>query len=180
MNLGRMLGNLKKYKINKLNKRNSIYKKINANGKDILESEKFINTKKHIQHGDVSVNQHCKSVAKVSLIINRFLHASGNEKDIVRGALLHDYFLYDWHCQKRQKGEIMHGFTHAGKALVNAKKDYMLNQVQQNIIGSHMWPLNITKLPRCKEAWIVTAADKYCSLMETLHIHRGNCKEKVI
>lgn len=25
----------------------------------------------------------------------------------------------------------------------------------------------------CREAWIVTMADKWCSLMETFHVHKG-------
>ena len=31
-----------------------------------------------------------------------------------------------------------------------------------------MWPLTITP-PRCREAYVIVAYDKYCSLMETLH-----------
>ena len=32
-----------------------------------------------------------------------------------------------------------------------------------------MWPLTISAVPMCREAWIVTMADKWCSLMETFH-----------
>ena len=40
-----------------------------------------------------------------------------------------------------------------------------------------MWPLTIVP-PMCKEAWIVSVADKYCSTMETLGFHKGtNIKE---
>ena len=28
--------------------------------------------------------------------------------------------------------------------------------------------------PACREAWIVTAADKWCSLLETLYIYKGH------
>ena len=31
----------------------------------------------------------------------------------------------------------------------------------------HMWPLTITP-PRCREAYVIVAYDKYCSMMETL------------
>lgn len=38
----------------------------------------------------------------------------------------------------------------------------------------HMWPLTISAVPMCREAWIVTMADKWCSLMETFHVHKGH------
>ena len=34
-----------------------------------------------------------------------------NEKSLIRGALLHDYFLYDWH--KSDQGHRLHAFFHA-------------------------------------------------------------------
>ena len=90
------------------------------------------------------------------------------ERDIIRGALLHDYFLYDWHHHTHKKGwKNLHGFTHPETALNNARKEYHLSPREQDIIKKHMWPLTVVP-PRCREAWIVTAADKYCSLLETV------------
>ena len=40
---------------------------------------------------------------------------------LVRGALLHDYFLYDWHQPHKEYG--LHGFTHPSTALRNAVQD---------------------------------------------------------
>lgn len=40
------------------------------------------------------------------------------------------------------------------------------------IIRKHMWPFTIAP-PTCREAWIVTAADKYCSLPEMLRLRKG-------
>ena len=53
--------------------------------------------KNYIQHGDVTVFEHCIAVAEYSCRIAEFLHLSVNRKVLIRGALLHDYFLYDWH-----------------------------------------------------------------------------------
>lgn len=140
--------------------------------KDILDSKNFQCTKKHIQHGNMTVHEHCVNVAKTSLRIKEFFHISCNKRDLIRGALLHDYFLYDWHVEDKENPHKWHGFYHPGNALRNARKEYILTSRQEDIIRKHMWPLTIVP-PMCREAWIVTMADKYCSLMETLHLHRG-------
>lgn len=138
---------------------------------DILNSENFKSTKAYIQHGNMSVHEHCINVAKTSLAICDKLGIKCNTRDLVRGALLHDYFLYDWRKTDTIKTHNLHGFFHPGKALRNAKKEYCLTKKQEDIIKKHMWPLTIVP-PMCREAWIVTTADKYCSLMETLYIHK--------
>lgn len=147
-------------------------KAIRKYGKDILSSENFIKTKEHIQHGNMTVHEHCINVAKTSLMIKEKLHIRCNNRDLVRGALLHDYFLYDWHKNDIDNPHRLHGFYHPEKALANAKKEYMLTERQEDIIKKHMWPLTIVP-PMCREAWIVTTADKYCSLLETLHLQKG-------
>lgn len=82
----------------------------------------------------------------------------------VRGALLHDYFLYDWHQPHKEYG--LHGFTHPSTALRNAVQDFDLNAVERNIIARHMFPL-VPIPPRYRESVIVCLADKFCSLNET-------------
>ena len=148
---------------------------------DILNSDNFQKIKEHIQHGNMTVNEHCINVAKTSLRIRDKLHIKCNKRDLIRGALLHDYFLYDWHKNKIRPSRFykfyeLHGFTHPGTALKNAKKDFRLTPREQDIIKKHMWPLTVIP-PMCREAWIVTAADKYCSLMETLHLHGKKTKK---
>ena len=140
--------------------------------RDILDSPNFRSTRGHIQHGNMSVNEHCINVAKTSLYIRNKLGIRCNTRDLVRGALLHDYFLYDWHKSDLAAPHKLHGFFHPARSLKNARKEYYLTPRQEDIIIKHMWPLTV-KPPMCREAWIVTVADKYCSLMETLHIHRG-------
>ncbi len=144
---------------------------------DILNSANFQRTKEHIQHGNMTVNEHCINVAKTSLMIKKKLHITCNQRDLVRGALLHDYFLYDWHKKDLKNPHKLHGFYHPGTALRNAKKEYVLTKRQEDIIKKHMWPLTVVP-PMCREAWIVTAADKYCSLMETFRLHKGKIKTR--
>lgn len=148
--------------------RKEIRRKIEQYAQDILESGNFRKTEQYIQHGNVSVQRHCLSVAECSLLIEDKLRKLGihcQEREMVRGALLHDYFLYDWHDKTSHKR--LHGFHHPGVALVNASKEYRLSDRERDIIVKHMWPLTM-KPPACREAWIVTAADKYCSLKETI------------
>ena len=137
-----------------------------------------MNSKNSIQHGTVSVMEHSIAVAQCALEISEKLPFSVREKELVRGALLHDYFLYDWHDKEVTWRNIvrfyeMHGFTHPSTALTNAKKQFKLTKREEDIIKKHMWPLTV-KPPVCREAWVVTMADKYCSLLETFHIRKGN------
>ena len=145
---------------------------------DILESENFQNTRNYIQHGSIPVRRHCIDVAKQSVAISKFLKIPCNERDLIRGALLHDYFLYDWHDKNRENYQMLHGFYHPGIALKNASKEYPLTLREKDIIKKHMWPLTVVP-PLCREAWIVTTADKYCSLLETLRLRKGAKKARV-
>lgn len=142
---------------------------------DILNSENFQSTKKHIQHGSMSVNEHCMNVAKCSLSITEKLGIKCNKEEMVRGALLHDYFLYDWHDKDHISITNLHGFYHPGIALKNASKEYDLTDREKDIIKKHMWPLTVIP-PKCREAWIVTLADKLCSTLETIRIAKGTSK----
>ena len=147
-------------------------KKLKKYANDIFESDNFKSTKEYIQHGNMSVQEHCINVAKASLYIRDRLKIRCNTRDLIRGALLHDYFLYDWHKSDKVNSHRLHGFFHPARALYNARKEYHLSPRQQDIIIKHMWPLTVIP-PMCREAWIVTTADKYCSLLETFYIQKG-------
>ena len=149
------------------------YRKIQRAAPDILKSDNFYRTKQHIQHGNVTVNDHVRDVAMYSLALSEKLHISCNREELIRGALLHDYFLYDWHTPDKVKPHRLHGFFHPGRALKNASREYKLTEREKDIIRKHMWPLTPIP-PKYREAWIVTTADKWCSLMETLRLHRGH------
>ena len=151
--------------------RRKFYRLLKENAYDILHSENFQKTRHHIQHGTMPVYRHCLDVAKQSIQINKALGLGCSERDLIRGALLHDYFLYDWHDKNRENYQKLHGFYHPGIALKNARKEYHLTRREEDIIKKHMWPLTVVP-PLCREAWVVTAADKYCSLLETLKIRK--------
>ena len=123
--------------------------------------------KSFTQHGMTSVFEHTISVAKYSLKMANVLEKFGakiDRRSLVRGAILHDYFLYDWHHHDGR----WHGFTHSDSAARNAAEDFDISPREENIIKSHMWPLTLRHLPRSREAAIVCIADKLCSAKETL------------
>ena len=53
--------------------------------------------KGYIQHGRFSVYAHSFLVASLCVYIAEKLRLKLDTRSLVRGALLHDYFLYDWH-----------------------------------------------------------------------------------
>ena len=128
-----------------------------------LEREgKLRQERNYMQHGTTSVYEHSIKVAYISLYAVERMHLRVDRRSLVRGALLHDYFLYDWH--ENDKSHRLHGFFHAGAVLRNAVRDYELNRVERNIIARHMFPFP----PHYKEAWIVCMADKFCAGSETM------------
>lgn len=133
-------------------------------GEDILYSKGMQSEKNFIQHKQISVYTHSLSVAYVCVYIVKKFHLKVDERSLVRGALLHDYFLYDWHDS--DASHKWHGFTHAETALRNAERDFELNKIEKNMILKHMFPLNI-KPPRYRESCILCLADKICATYET-------------
>lgn len=130
------------------------------------------------QHGSVSTLRHVLNVRDVSFWMNRRLKLRADEKDLVTGAVLHDFYLYDWH-RKEEARYGLHGFAHPEVACRNARRVFRVSPRAEGVIRSHMWPLTLRAVPRTREAWIVCAADKVCSLWETV-FRRGDGGEKGI
>jgi len=147
-------------------------KELFTRGHDILLDPKAQQMKNFTQHGKTTVFEHCVSVAKFSLLMAQYLEKRFNikfDKDsLVRAALLHDYFLYDWH-DKTIPGHNIHGFTHPRTACMNADRDFGLNEVEKDIISKHMYPLTFMP-PKYRESVLVTLADKWCAICETFKV----------
>ena len=142
---------------------NDYYKQIEENASDIINSEKFIKQKKYIQHRKVSVYDHVIKVTIYSLRIVDKFRFKVDKKSLIRGCLLHDYFLYDWH--ENDKSHRLHGFIHAKRALINAENDFELNKIEKNMIYTHMFPMNL-RVPKYKESVILCICDKICATKE--------------
>ena len=133
--------------------------------KETRENSRFDQNDQYIQHGTTTVKTHCINVAQTAYFMSHRLHIKVHERDLIRGALLHDYFLYDWHdkCIKNS----IHGFTHPGKALKEASKDFELTKIEKDMIRSHMFPLTV-RPPKYREGVLLCIADKLCALQETI------------
>ena len=132
---------------------------------DILSSPLFLREKSFLQHGAYTVYDHSVAVALLCL---RFARRSGWRLDLeslARAALLHDYFLYDWHIKPHPKH---HANLHPEYASETATRDFGLNELEKEAIRCHMWPFHFFSFPSSKEAWILNICDTHSALKETL------------
>ena len=134
-------------------------------GADVLSSPGMQREKLLIQHGETTVYAHSVRVALLSVRIAQALRLKVNPRALVRGALLHDYFLYDWH--KPHPDNKWHGFTHPRTALQNAERDFELDPRERDMILRHMFPL-VPVPPVHREGFILCLADKISALRETV------------
>lgn len=134
----------------------------------IYKDEKYKRLLNYVQHGNITTYEHCISVAKVSFWINRRMNLNCDEKELVVAALLHDYYLYDWHT----KGDYLHGYHHPSIAADCAVRDFAVSAREASAIRSHMWPLTLFNMPDNRPGWIIVFADKWCSVQETI---RNRC-----
>lgn len=134
---------------------------------DLLENPDVKKMNNFIQHSDVSCLMHCIHVSFISYIICKKLRFHFTKA--ARGGLLHDMFLYDWHTKHPFK---LHGFTHPTTALINAQNSLSLDCCEEDIILNHMWPLTIYRIPKYKETYVVTFADKLCTVFEVFRLNK--------
>ncbi len=135
-------------------------------GADILDSEEYVKCAECIQHGNTSVREHEISVALACVNIARHLPLKFDYRALVRGSLLHDFFLYDWH--DKNKNVDNHALNHASYALRNAAESFSINPIEADMIRKHMFPLNLAP-PKYRETFILTLSDKIVTIAETLN-----------
>lgn len=133
---------------------------------NICKKTDLLKLDNYIQHGDTSCLWHSIAVAYYAYCFFKYFNIKCDEKSLIYGALLHDYFLYDWH--EHDKSHRFHGFTHPTTALNNAYKHYNLNKCEVDIIKNHMFPLTLVP-PHHRESIMVSLSDKVCSSLETFN-----------
>jgi len=131
--------------------------------KDIIENSSVISLKEHLQHMESSRYEHCYEVAYYTYKITKKLKL--DYISATRGAMLHDFYFYDWRNKGVDGQKRFHAYRHPRIALNNANENFELNEIEKDIILKHMWPLTI-RFPRYFESFIVTLVDKYCATKE--------------
>ena len=134
--------------------------------KDIIRNNDF---KKlyNIEHHGISRWEHLNKISYYSYKIARKLNF--NCIDAARGGLLHDFFLDGNERTKLKK--FTDTFTHPKKALKTANDNFYINDVQSNIIISHMFPLYLS-IPKYKESILVHIVDKVIGGHEMINEYR--------
>ncbi len=133
---------------------------------NLKQNTDFEKLKDYTHHYHTSTYYHSIWVAYISFCISKFLRLKCDDETIIYGALLHDYYLYD--CHDEQDKMSFHLFKHPHISVHNAKRDWNINPIQENMIKRHMFPLTLVP-PRYKESVIVNLVDKGCALYECLH-----------
>ena len=123
----------------------------------------FDHLKQYKHHFKTTTYHHSIGVAYFSFYISRLMGIKCDDETLIYGALLHDYFLYDCHNGERS----LHLFKHPNISVQNAKRDWKINKIQENIIRRHMFPITLIP-PKYKESIIVSLVDKGCTIYEIL------------
>ncbi|HIT43357.1 TPA: HD domain-containing protein [Candidatus Avacholeplasma faecigallinarum] len=129
----------------------------------IVKTSKYRLMKNYRHHNNCSTYSHSLKVAYLCYTY-ALKHKNIDLKSLIRGALLHDYYLYDWH--DKESWHRLHGYKHPKFSYQNAIKDYEnINKIEKDIILHHMFPLTINP-PKTKEGWIVCYFDKVASFLD--------------
>ena len=133
--------------------------------RDILEDTEFQKLSLYRQHRKTTRLMHSINVSYISWHIARKLGCDA--RMAARAGLLHDFCLYDFREKPPTGG--FQAFYHPRVAARNSQEVFGISEREKSAILSHMFPLG--PVPKNREAWIITMADKICASMEYCHIY---------
>lgn len=136
---------------------------------DIVSNKNFQKLKNFNQHYDTSCYEHCYRASYYCYKISKKF--GWDYVSLTRAAMLHDFFLYDWH-DKTVDRKGLHAFTHPEQACLNASILFDLNEKEKSIIKTHMWPVTLKDYPKSKEGLLLTFVDKYCAISESISYYK--------
>jgi len=146
---------------------NETKEKLEAIYQTFLNDEKIKRMKDIKMHRGSNCYEHSFKVAKKAMKMALRSHKKNlNLEALLIGAILHDYYLYDWREDRSKLKK--HAKKHPYIAAENAMRDFGISEEVKKIIESHMWPFNFKNFPETKEARIVDIADNNVALCEAL------------
>lgn len=120
-------------------------------------------------HLTVTIFDHSMFVAYVAYLLARG-GMRGDPAAAARAGFLHDLYMYHKRIAGSHDG--IQCFDHPAAALANSTRLFpWLSWRERNAIEAHMFPL-AKHVPRCREAWAVTLADKFCAILELCQLYR--------
>jgi uncharacterized protein len=137
-------------------------KKFDLLVEDIKKNKKFNKLNKELHHG-ITRYEHSMRVARWTYKICNLFHMK-NKEEITRAALLHDFYINDDLLSESGASKLG---EHPEVALVNSLKYFKLDNIQKDIIKTHMFPCNLN-VPKYKESWLVSGVDKIVGTYEML------------
>lgn len=141
---------------------------------DVTSSDVFASMKNYKHHVNSNVYDHSVKVAYLCYLHHKRFKMKAPISELVRAALLHDFFLYD--CHSGSIRGIRHLLLHPRRALENARLHFgNITEREADAIRSHMFPIS-ARLPRSSIAWLVCFYDKVAAISDILH--RRKCKAK--
>lgn len=117
-------------------------------------------------HFYTSVAEHSFYVAVWCLRLAAFFHLSLERELLIRCALLHDIGIIGFRkVSRREMGGHFLAFFHPSHSVwLLESQGSTLSDKERNAIETHMFPLS-RSLPKSKEAWVLTLADKIEALV---------------
>lgn len=141
---------------------NRIYndKEFMQSASSILSHKEFMKTKQIVHHGSTRFSHS----VKVGYLSYKFSKVLGwDTKSVIRAGVLHDFFLV--RDDRNIATETKMLIKHPSLAKENAINYFGINEKEQNIIESHMFPIS-NVAPIYKESWLVCLCDKLVAAVE--------------
>ncbi len=149
-------------------------------GGDVLHSGIMQQAFRQTHHRHSTVGIHTLRVTRASIRIGHALeklHIPVDIPAVVTGSLCHDLgiigrdekYASDRECLRKHPGDSVT----VAKELIDD-----LPEKTEAIIERHMWPMNRTEAPNSIEGYIVSAADKYGSVVDFFKGVRGSGRKR--
>ena len=130
---------------------------------DIIDNSEIKKLDNIKHHGDSRL-VHCLKVSYYSYKISKFFKLDYNS--VARAGVLHDFYTDRTKYRKKVKDKIkLFSTEHPKVALKSSKELFNLNKKEEDIIISHMFPIDY-RIPKYLESWIVDLVDDFAAIYE--------------